>query len=347
MIAMTSEQIAALVQGELRGPANVVITGVRALDGAGEADLSFVAQEDLVPTARESKAGALITHWPIDGYAGAQIVCSDPELAVCRLLETVQNQEPHRPSGISESACISASATLGERVAVGACSVIEDDVVLGDDVAVGAMVCIGRGVRIGARSVIRSHVTIGHYVQIGSDCVFHPNCVVGDDGFGYIQRDGRSIKMPHVGSVRIGNNVEIRGLSSVDRGMVEDTVIGDGVKIDKHCQVAHNCHVGDHCVLAGGTLLGGSVTLGRGVLLGGRVGITDHVTVGDGARLAAGSAVIGNVKAGETVSGHPARPIGQSRRIWALEGRLPEMSRRLKALEEEMRSLRERLPEEP
>jgi len=347
MPAMTSEQIAGLVEGELRGTADVLITGVRSLEQAGEADLSFVAKEKSLAVAARSHAGALITGWPVEGYAGAQIICADPELAVCRVLEAIHTEQFARPTGLSRSAEISRSATLGERVAVGSQAIVEDGACLGDEVVIYPLAHVGRGVRIGARTVIHPNVTIGEGTVIGSDCVVHPNCVIGDDGFRFIQRDGRSIKMVHIGSVRIGDGVEIGGLSSIDRGMVEDTVIGDRVKIDKHCHIAHNCHVGDDCVLAGGALLGGSVTLGRGVILGGRVGIADHLELGDGARVAAGSGVLSNVKAGEIVSGYPARPLGKTRRIWALESRLAEMHETLAALKEQVRSLKDRLAQSP
>ena len=347
MIRMTSEQIAGLVSGELRGSGDVVITGVRPLEVAGEADLSFVAKKLLLPAAARSGAGALITAWAIEGYPGVQIVCADPELAICRLLETIRREQFPRPSGISSSACISPSATLGERVAVGSWTVIEERSSIADDVTIYPLAYIGRSVRIGAGTIIHPHVTICDRVEIGSDCVVHPNCVLGDDGFGYIQRNGRSLKMCHIGSVRIGNGVEIRGLSSIDRGMIEDTVIGEGVKIDKHCLVAHNCRIGDHSVLAGGARLGGSVTLGRGVILAGNVGIADHVRLGDGAVVAAGSGLTNHVKAGQVVGGLPARPIERHRRIWAIEGRLPEMHRQLVALEKEVESLKKRLDQAP
>jgi len=343
MARMTTQQVAKLVGGDLKGPGDAVITGVRSLEEAGPSDLSFVAKKAMCKKAAKSRAGALITAWTLEGFEGAQITCKDPELAVSKVLEKIRKEKSVVPSGISDTAVVSPRARLGERVAVGHHAVIEDGAELGDDVVVYPLACIGRGVKIGPRTTIHPHVTICDDVQIGADCTIHPNCVIGDDGFGYIQREGRSIKMSHVGSVRIGNNVDIRGLTSVDRGMVDDTVIGDGVKIDKHCQIAHNCRIGDNTVIAGCCSIGGSVTLGKGVILAGEVGIADHVTVGDGAVLAARAGAIGNIPPGEVYWGMPGRPMKLQMRIEALLNKLPEMRTRLLELEKTVEALSKRL----
>lgn len=343
MNAMTTGWIAELVEGDLHGDGDVAIAAVRSLEAAGPQELSFLADEQSLARASRSSAGALITYCPVEGYGGVQIVCKDAELAVCRLLQAIRRERFPLPSGISQSAHISPSARLGESVAVGAFAVIEEGAVLEDGVTVYPQAYIGRAVRIGARTVVHPHATICDGVEIGCDCIIHPNCVLGDDGFGFIQRDGRNLRKPHVGSLRVGDSVEIGGLTSIDRGMVDDTVVADGVKIDKHSHIAHNCRIGDHSVLAGGALLAGSVSLGQGVLIAGRVAIADHRTIGDGAMLAGGSAVHHNVKPGETCGGYPARPMEQTKRIWALEARLPEMRREFVQLQQEVDSLKKRL----
>jgi UDP-3-O-[3-hydroxymyristoyl] glucosamine N-acyltransferase len=230
---------------------------------------------------------------------------------------------------------------------VGSHAVIEEGAVLGDDVTIYPMAYVGRGVRIGPRTVVHPHVTICEGVEIGSDCLLHPNCLIGDEGFGLIQREGRSVRRRQVGGVRIGDRVEVGGFCSIDRGMMEDTVIGSGVKMDKHCHIAHNCRIGDDCVLVAYARLAGSVTVGRGCILAADVGISDHVTVGDGVMIGAGSALMSDVKSGERVLGAPARPIGEAMRIMALEGKLPEMHRTLVQLKKEVESLKTRLEKTP
>ena len=345
MLKMTTQQIAELVGGQLKGAGDVVVSGVRSIESAEGCDLTFVAKKELCKKAAGTKAGALITAWPVEGCKAVQIVCKDPELAIVKVLGKFYEDMFPAPAGISETAVISPRAKLGKGVAVGHCAVIEDDAELGDDVAVHALAYVGRGARIGARTVIHPHVTVYDRAEIGSDCIIHANCVIGDEGFGYVQREGRSIRFPHIARVRIGNNVEVLGLSSVDRGMIEDTVVGDGAKIDKHCHVAHNCRVGENSILAGSTTLGGSVTLGKGVVIGGAAAVADHVSMGDGATLAAGTGLMSHVKAGETYWGLPARPIKDQMRIEALLNKLPEMRKKIVELEKTVEALTKRLGE--
>jgi len=345
MTKLTTRQIADMLGAELRGPEDVVISGVSPLETAGRADLAFVAREALLPAAAKSRAGALLTAWAVEGYAGAQIDCPDPELAMRTVLQAIRLERMPRPCGVSPSASISPRAQLGEDVAVGSWAVVEEGAALGDGVTVYALAYVGRGARVGARTLIYPHVTILDGVEIGADCVLKPGCVIGADGFGFIQRDGRSLKMPHVGTVRIGDGVEIGSLSTVDRGMLGDTTLGRGVKIDSHCHVAHNCTVGDDCVLAGYAALSGSVKLGRGVMMAAHAGTVDHVEIGDGAVIAAGAAVIGNVEPGDRRLGAPSRPFNEQLRIFAAQGKLPGMHRRLSALVKEVEALGKRIEE--
>jgi len=326
MLKLTAAQIAESVSGELHGPADVVISGVASLQKAGNEELSYLKDERLVDAAAASGAGAIISPCPVPGYKGALIICKDAELAFCRVLTRFAEDRLRRPTGVSGLACVSDRATVGRNVAVGQFSVIEDDAVLGADVVVYPLVYVGRGAKIGDRTVLYPQVSVLEGVEIGSDCVIHCNVVIGEDGFGYIQRGGRHIRLPHLGRVRIGNDVEIGSLVC-----------------DSHSHLAHNTHVGAHSLLVAYAKLAGSVTLGKGVLLAEDVGINDHVTVGDGAIVAGGAGVRKDVAPGQMVQGYPARPIQEQRRIYALEGKLPQMFKRLRELERQVDLLRLRL----
>ena len=343
MFRMTAQQIAEIAGGRLQGAGDATVAGVRPLEDAGPSDLAFLAKKELVEKAGTSRAAVLLTAWQVAGFAGAQVICKDPELALTHVLAALRAAQFPCPTGISTSAVISPRARLGQNVSVGAWSVIEDGAELGDGVVVYPLAYVGRNVHIGTRTVIHPHVTIGDGTRIGADCIVHPGAVIGDDGFGFIQREGRSIKREQVGGVCIGDNVEIGGLTSIDRGMIQDTVVENGVKIDKHCHVAHNCRIGEHSILAGYARMGGSVTIGRGAVMAAGSGIVDHKTIGDGAVLAAGTGSISDVKPGETVMGYPARPLREQLRINALEGKLPDMHRRLMELEKEVEALKKRL----
>lgn len=343
MISLTTRQIAELVDGELHGADNITIEGVGPLESAAATDLSFVARPKMHKAAAESKAGAILTAQPVEGFDGVQIVCADPELAIVKLLGMLRKLRFPHPEGISRDAFISPKATIGRNVAVGAGAVVEDGAVLGDDVIVYPLSYIGRDVHVGARTVVYARATVCARVEMGKDCILHPGSVVGSEGFGFIQRDGASIRLPHVASVRLGNAVEVGPNACVDRGMLDDTVIGDDVKLDNHCNVAHNCRVGEHSIMAGYARLAGSVTVGKGVVMAADSRVVDHLTIGDGATLGAGATAVRDVPAGATVLGTPAVAARQELRKVVLIGKLPEMHKTLIKLQKEVTQLREQL----
>lgn len=343
MFRLTAEEIAKMTGGEAVGAADVEIEGPASLEGAGPHDVSFLQDDRMAELAAASKAGAILARSPIQGYGGCVIVCEDPHLAFSRVLARYGEEMFPRPSGVSESASISSSAEIGSGAAVGSHTVIEDGARIGEDAVIYPLVYVGRGAGIGDRTVLYPHVCVREHVRIGSDCIIHCNSVIGDDGFGYIQREGRHVKLPQVGGVRIGNCVEIGSLCTVDRAAMDETVIGDGVKIDSHSHLAHNVSVGDDSLLVAYAKVAGSATLGRGVVLAEDAGVSDHVTVGDGAVLGASAGAAQDVAPGETVWGNPARPIALQRRIWALLGRLPEMHRKIQSLEGEIELLRRQI----
>jgi UDP-3-O-[3-hydroxymyristoyl] glucosamine N-acyltransferase len=345
MLRMTTKEIAEVVGGKVKGATDLMIQGLHSLEAAGPSDLSFVGRKDMCKRAAQSKAGAILSAWDVPGFKGVVIECPDPERAMVKLLTMIHEKLFPRPTGIARTAVISPTAKLGKRVSVGHYAVIEDNAEIGDDVVIYPLVYIGPNVRIGERTVIQPHVSIFAYTQIGHDCEIHACAVLGDDGFGYIQRDGRNIKLPHVAPLHIGNETEVRSLVTIDRGMIDEAVIGSDVKIDDQCLIAHNCRVGDHCLIAGDSHLAGSVTLGKGVVMGGGSGVADHVTIGDGVRMGGHTGIMGNVKAGETYWGLPGRPLKRQMRIEALHDKLPEMHQKILTLEREIEDLKRRLAE--
>lgn len=346
MWSMTAGQIAELTGGELHGAPEVEVSGAAPLEKAGQDDVAFLAEEKHLKSAEQSKAGILLAARALEEFDGTQVICSDPELAFSRVLKSLhQALFPAPPAGISDRAVISEEAELGENLTVGACSIIEAGAKIGDNVVIYPLAYIGRNARIGPDSIIYPHATVCDRAEIGARCSIHAHAVIGDEGFGLIQREGRSIRMKHVGATRIGDDVEVGGLSTIDRGMIQDTVIGDGVKIDKHCHVSHNCVVEEHCVLVGYARMAGSVRIGRGALLAADVQIRDHVEIGEGAVLAAGTGAARDVPAGAQVWGTPPRPLQKEIRIKSLIGRLPQMKNRIQNLEKQVEKLQEQLGE--
>lgn len=340
MPRFSAKELADMVGGKVVGPGEVTIENVRALELAGENDLAFLRDEAGKARAGSCRAAVLITPVALENYSGTMVVCEDAEVAMATVLATFAQERFPPPEGVSRLASVSPSATLGQGVAVGDYAVIGEGAVIGDAAVIHPQVYVGRGCRIGARTVLHANVSVHHNVVIGSDCVIHYNTAIGSAGFGFLQRGGRHVEVPQVGTVRIGGRVRIGALNTVDRGTLEATVIEDGVKTDDHCHIAHNCHIAADCIIAGGSVLGGSVRLGKGVILAGDVAVKDHVTVGDGAIIGAGSGVHNDVPPGAVMWGYPARPLSEQRRIVALLGRLPQMLERLRRLEKELETLR-------
>jgi UDP-3-O-[3-hydroxymyristoyl] glucosamine N-acyltransferase len=256
------------------------------------------------------------------------------------VLDAVARDGARHPEGVSERASVSGSARLGTGVAIGDFAFVGDDAEIGDGAVIYPNAHVGPGCRVGARTVIYAGAALHKGVTVGCDCVIQYGAVIGAEGFGFVQRDGRQVKLSQVGTVRIGDRVDIGALTTVDRAMLDATVIEDGTKIDNHCHIAHNCRIGPDCIIAGCSKLAGSVTLGRGVIVAEDVGISDHVTVGEGAILGAGSGCPRDVAAGAIMLGYPAHPIGKQRRIYAMQSRLPEMAQRLRKLEKDIEELK-------
>jgi len=339
MDALRADELAAMVGGRLVGAGGVTVQGVATLEAAGSTDLAFLRNAADRAKAAECGAAVIITPVELEGYAGTQVVCEDAEMGMATVLEVLAGRLFTPPPGISPRANVSASAVLGEGISIGDGAHIGDGTVIGDGAVIYPNAYIGRHCRIGARTIVHANCSIHDSVSIGDDCVIQYNAVIGAEGFGFIQRDGRNVKLHQIGTVVIGNRVEIGALTTVDRAMLDSTVIEHGTKIDNHCHVAHNCHIGPDCIMAGAAKMGGSVRLGRGVILAEDTGISDHVSIGDGAIVGARSGVHTDLKPKEVVLGTPARPIAVQRRIWALTGRLPRMSDRLRALEKKVGEL--------
>jgi UDP-3-O-[3-hydroxymyristoyl] glucosamine N-acyltransferase len=326
-------EIASWVDGRVVGDGERVVTGLGSLREAGPDQLSYVRDDVAARDAAASRAGALIAHRELEDVGAAQIVCADPSLAFVRALERFEAATVRRPEGVSDRASVAADAEIGEGASVGAFSVVEEGCVVGAGARIYPRVYLGRGVRVGAGSVIYPQVVIREGTEIGERCIIHSGAVIGDDGFGYIQREGGHVKVPQVGRVVLEDEVEVGSLVTIDRAALEETRIGSGVKIDNHSHIAHNVRIGENAMLVAYAKLAGSVRIGRNVLLAEDVGVSDHVSVGEGSVVGGGSKVYKDVPAGAVVWGSPARPIDREKRVQALLSRLPEIRDRIRALE--------------
>jgi UDP-3-O-[3-hydroxymyristoyl] glucosamine N-acyltransferase len=330
-----ASEIAQLVEGELEGGADPEVEGVAPLDRAGPRDLSFLAHPKYLSYVDASGAGALLIARALAARAAdgrPRIVVRDVHGALARLLPALYPPRPHA-SGIHPTAVIGAGAVLGEAVEIGPYVVVGAGATLGDRVRLDAHVVVGARCGIGDDAVLHAHVTLYPGVRVGARTILHAGVRAGVDGFGYAFVGGAHRKVPQVGSCVIGADVEIGANTTIDRGSVGATEIGDGVKIDNLVHIAHNVRIGAHSVVIAQVGIAGSTTIGRGVTLAGQAGIPGHITIGDGATIGAQAGVFGDIPPGAVYSGYPARPHKESLRSQAGLARLPSLVKRIRALE--------------
>jgi UDP-3-O-[3-hydroxymyristoyl] glucosamine N-acyltransferase len=332
--AITAEAIAALVSGELIGDGNISVSGVAPLDRAEAAHLSILTSAKYEPMLASTRAGVVLIDPEFRdavGAPGARIIVKQPLEKLLTLLPRFYPEQLILP-GVAPTARIGRGAILGERVSIGEYAVIGAGAKIGSDVTIAAHCVVGDKVTIGAGSRLWPHVTIYSGASLGERVAIHSGSRIGCDGFGYVFRDGAHNKIPHVGRCVVGDDVEIGANTTIDRGSIDDTVVGKGTKIDNLVHIAHNVRIGEKCLLMAQVGVAGSVTIGDGAVLAGQAGISGHVTIGAGARLAAQAGVFGDIPARESWSGYPARPHRESLRASAALFKLAGMMRRLEKL---------------
>jgi UDP-3-O-[3-hydroxymyristoyl] glucosamine N-acyltransferase len=337
---ITAEAIAALVGGELVGDGRTVVSAVAPLDRAEVNHLSVLGSAKYVPLYVTSKAGVVLvdpSFRDAESGAPAKIIVADPMEKMLLVLPSLYPQLEEKP-GIAATARIGSGTTLGKGVFVGEYVVIGEGAAIGDGTRIGAHSVIGADAVAGERCLIHPHVTLYSRARLGDRVILHSGARIGCDGFGYVFRDGAHQKIPHVGGCFIGNDVEIGANTTIDRGSIDDTVIGAGTKIDNLVQIAHNVRIGKLCLLMAQVGIAGSVVVEDGCIIAGQAGLSGHLTIGAGARLAAQSGVFGDVPAGETWSGYPARPHRESLRASGALLKLAGMMRRIEQLLEQHES---------
>ena len=313
---LTAQEIVALTGAVARGDAGERrISGIAPLDRAGPGELAFMQNAKYADAFAATHAGLCLTTEKFAANAPRGVgvlVTPAPYRAFVTVAQklfpgAMRPSSLFEASGIATGALVHPTARLESGVVVDPAAVIGPRAEIGGGTIVGPTAVIGPEVRIGRDCVIGAGCTIVHAL-IGDRVIIHAGTRIGQDGFGYVPGAGGHGKVPQVGRVIIMDGVEIGANTTIDRGAIRDTVIGEGTKIDNLVQIAHNVEIGRHCVLAAYTGISGSCTIGDYVMMGGRVGITDNVTIGAGAMLAAGSGVMSNIPAGEKWGGAPAQP---------------------------------------
>lgn len=330
--------------GELRGDASLEISGIAPLDVAASSQITFLANPKFRSQAASTQASALILS-PDDEavvgatYAGARIVTRNPYAYFARAAQLFQSMaQVHAPAGIHESAVVAPSASIPASAVIGPNVVIEDDVFIDECVEIGAGSFIGRGSRIGAGTRLYPRVTVYHSCTIGKRGIIHSGVVIGADGFGFANEAGQWIKIPQVGGVEIGDDVEIGANTTIDRGALSDTVLGNGVKLDNQIQIAHNCQIGDHTAMAACAGVAGSTKIGKYCMIGGAAMISGHLTIVDKVHVSAGSLAMHSItEPGQYTGFYPVTKHSDWEKSAVLVRRLGSMRDRMRAIEKMMK----------
>jgi len=337
-------ELAQRVSGEIHGDGDPEIDGVAPLDHAGSRQLSFLTNPKYRHQAGDSAAAAVLVPRGVDLPGRVLLVHHEPYLALARLLELYHPAMP-RPTGIDPTASVAADATLAPDVAIGAQAVIETGAVLEAGAVIGAGCVIGRGSAIGEHSELRANVVLYADTQIGKRCLIHSGAVIGADGFGFATADGTHHKIPQVGRVVIEDDVEIGANSAIDRGAMDDTVIGAGCKIDDLVMVAHGVRLGRGTLLAAQSGIAGSTRVGEFSTFAGQAGAAGHLTLGDRTIVAAKSAALSDLPNGGMVAGIPAVDHRRWKRAQAVFRKLPELKKEVGDLRRRLADLERRLEE--
>jgi UDP-3-O-[3-hydroxymyristoyl] glucosamine N-acyltransferase len=331
---LTAAAIAELTGGELRGDPAARVSTIAPLDRAGEGQLSFCASSRYAPQLATTAASVVLLAPDVadaDTRAPARVVVARPHDAMLGVLPKLYRL-PQALPGVHPTAVIGRGARLGAGASIGPFVSIGDGAVLGDRVVLHSHVHVGVGVELGDDVQLFPNTTVYPGSRLGHRVVAHSSVVIGSDGFGYVHREGRHEKIPHVGRCIIEDDVEIGAGTTIDRGSIDDTVIGAGTKIDNLVMIAHNVRIGRLCLIAAQAGISGSARIEDGCIIGGQAGFQGHHTIGKGARIGAQSGVFGDVPPGELWSGYPARPHREALRAQAALFKLTGMLRRLEAL---------------
>lgn len=318
-------QLADIARAEIAGGADpeALFTDVAALDAAERTEVSFLDDRRYADQFAKTRAGACLIRPEMAARAPrgvALLVTKEVYLGYARIAAAFHPPAPLQ-AGIDPKAVVDPSARVGAGCRIEAGVTIEAGVEIGEGCRIGANAFIGRGVAIGRGGTIGSGASLMVCI-VGKRVVIHPGVRIGQDGFGFVPRREGHVKVPQVGRVLIGDDVEIGANSTIDRGANSDTVIGSGCKIDNLVQIGHNVRLGYGCIVVAQVGISGSTVVGNGVMIGGQAGLAGHLHIGDGARIAAQSGVMRDIPPGETVFGYPAVPSKQYMRQVAILGRL-------------------------
>lgn len=344
----TASQIAAMINGRVEGNPETAVKSFGKIEEAGAEQLSFLANLKYEEYLYQTKAGIIIINegFELKHPVGATLIrVNDAYSAFASLLKKYQGLSQKREPGIQEPVFMSATATLGEGIFIGAFAYLGDQVTIGDNTTIHPGVYLGDRVKVGSKTILHPGVKVLQDCVIGDNVIIHAGTVIGSDGFGFApQPDGSYTKVPQLGNVVVEDDVEIGANTTIDRATIGSTIIRKGAKLDNLIQIAHNVEIGAGAVVAAQAGVSGSTKVGKRVMIGGQAGLIGHIHIGDGARINAQSGVTKDMEPGQAVTGSPAYEYKAALRSQAISRKLPNIEKRLFELELALKQLKD--PEE-
>ena len=331
-------ELARAIDAQLHGPASLRITGVNSLERAAPGDLALLASHRLMDKAARSNASAFIVPQYYPDLNGAQLVSAQPQFDFVRLITRFFTTRLS-PTGIAQHVVQGTNVDLGRDVSIGPFVTIGHRTTIGDRVTICPGVFLGNDVTLGDDTVLHPNVSILDGCRIGSRVIIHAGTVIGSDGFGYVQHEGRHHKIPQRGIVVVEDDVEIGTNTTIDRATFGQTRVKQGTKIDNLVQIAHNVTVGEHGIIVAQVGVAGSTSIGKRVMIGGQAGLIDHLTIGDQAMIAAGAGIEKDVEPGVRMSGRPAKQSTVFFRTHVLVQQLPELKKQISNLEKRLSAI--------
>ncbi|TNF47297.1 UDP-3-O-(3-hydroxymyristoyl)glucosamine N-acyltransferase [bacterium] len=340
MRKITLADLARQLGGELEGDGHVVVRGIGPLHEAGPGEVSFLSNPKYEESLITTRAAGIIVSRTTLSEGKNLIKVDDPYLSFAKTMEIFYERD-YKSSGISPHSFVHEGSKIGVEPSIHPFAVVCEGAVIGDRVTIMSGACVGPGSNVGDDSVLHPNVILERDVNIGKRAIIHAGTIVGSDGFGFAREGEKHHKVIHVGSVKVGDDVEIGAGCTIDRGVMGETVIGDGTKLDNLIQVAHNVNIGKNCIIVAQVGISGSTSLGNNVVVAGQTGVAGHLSIGDGAVIAGKTVVSKDVPAGSQVAGIPAVEIGQWRRSVVMVKNLDTLHRRIGDLEKVIKRLRE------
>ncbi|PRX35738.1 UDP-3-O-[3-hydroxymyristoyl] glucosamine N-acyltransferase [Orenia metallireducens] len=346
MMKRTLREIAKLVKGRVIGDEDIEIDGVGGAENANSTDITFALNEEFLQLAQQ-KAGAIfvVESLAVQRSSKPLIIVDNPRLAFAKVAKLFAFKPYYHP-GISKNAYIDDNADIGENVSIHAGVTVESGAKVGDNVVLAHGVYIGHNVIIGQDSIIHPNVVVEYDSQIGKGVEIHPNTVIGSEGYGFEPANDGYVKIPQFGNVVIEDDVEIGSNVTIDRAATASTIVGKGTKIDNLVHIAHNVEIGSDCLIVAQVGIAGSAKIGNRVTLAGKSGVVGHLTVGDNTTLISNSVITNDVPPNSVISGYPAHDHRLERRIKVARKKLPDLLKKVRKLEEDIKSLEEKLEEE-